>query len=123
MMTKEQYSQNYRQGNAIAVTHDVAAAAHYDMLVEWLGAAESVLDEALDMAMGDVGMLYEGERRLFELYATWDSFNHGHRQTSTQLIEAHGGKPPVKEVPSSDTDSDQIHEAEEEEDDDPTTDA
>ena len=121
MMTKEQYSQNYRQGHTIATTHDIAAAAHGEMLMEWISTAEQVLDEALELVGGDVDNLYDGERSMFELYATWDGFYQGRHQTSAQLIEKHGGKPLIK-LPA-DTHEGEIHEAEEEEDDDSAVDS
>jgi hypothetical protein len=108
-MDKEQFIKHFKAGHTLEAKQDVWVAGMHEMLMEWLGAAEQVLAEALDVCEGDVALLNDGERRLYELYASWDEFYQADHKTTKQLVEAAGGtyEPVVKhEDPEPEEDED-----------------
>lgn len=88
-MNKGQYIEHYKKGHTINAMADVIAAAQAEMIEELLIAAEGSLSHALDNALGDVELLFPGERKLLDVYASWDYYNRGRgRKTRPELVAA-----------------------------------
>jgi len=65
----------------------IVAVATEQIREEFLDVIAEVLEQSLSIASGDVDLLYESERKLLDVYASWDLHNKGRRLTSTALIE------------------------------------
>lgn len=79
---------NIKQGHTIKfdmMSYSMAAEAIRE---ELLTAIECVLDHSLNIASGDVNLMYEEERKLLDIYASWDRSNRGRRKTCAELIES-----------------------------------
>jgi hypothetical protein len=71
-----------------AIAHD-----GYDLIInEFLNVMQAAIRESLDTSGGDVAMMYDGERGLFELYASWDYHNTGDRKTSDELVKEYNDR-------------------------------
>jgi hypothetical protein len=91
-MTKEQYIAAVKRGDTVNVSQNTAIEAHWAIINEFLNVIQAALLEALIIASGDPNLLYDDERSLFELYASWDHHNKGDRKTSAELVAEFSGE-------------------------------
>lgn len=76
-----------KQVNAINADEFELILAHTKIREELLNAIEPVLRRSLEVASGDVTLMFEEERKLLDVYASWDRHNRGRRRTAAELIE------------------------------------
>lgn len=57
------------------------------MREEFLDAIAPALANWLNIVCGDVSLLSDEERRLLDVYGSWDRYNHGNRKIVAELIE------------------------------------
>jgi len=76
-----------KKGWTLVYSPEVVAAANDHIHEEFLDTIAEVLEQSLSIASGDVDLLYESERKLLDVYASWDLHNKGRRLSSTALIE------------------------------------